>query len=225
VDRELGISLATGLDGQLTMPKRDQRPESIKDDSSTDCSVHVQFTKVFDTSKTSLVELEDVFLLVRMASRAIYMTYLHSNPDILHGLIQHADPEFGMVSLQIKYESSNESDIPIFQFPDIRECLEQVVVHLIFSFDQTIRPIELTSGSSQCSFLRYLRTLSIVRLTSTLCIKCWIQLSIGDNSTTSLVTLSGGLHCCQPRPHHTNVGWIYSIESILKSNLLPLIKV
>jgi len=57
--------------------------------------------------------------------------------------------------------------------------------------------IELTSGSSQCSFLRYFNTLSIVRLTSTLCIKCWIQLSIGDNSTTSLVTLSGGLHYCQ----------------------------
>jgi hypothetical protein len=207
------------------MPKRDQRPESIEDDSSADCSVHVQFTEVFHASKTSLIELEDVFLLVRMASRAIYMTYLHSNSNILHGLIEHADPEFGMISLQIEYESSDESDIPIFQFPDIRECLEQVAVHLMFSYGLAARAIELTSGSSQCSFLRYFNTLSIVRLTSTLCIKCWIQLSIGDSSTTSLVTLSGGLHYCQHKPNDAKVERTYGVESILKSNLLSLIKV
>jgi hypothetical protein len=147
-----------------------------------------------------LIELEDVFLLFSIALSTDYVTYLHSNPDILHGLIEHADSEFGMVSLQIEYESSDESDVSIFQFPNIRKCLEQVAVHLVFSFYQTTRPTELTSGSSQCSFLKYFNTLSIVRLTSTLCIKCWIQLSIGDNSTTSLVTRSGGLHCCQSRP-------------------------
>ena len=122
------------------------------------------------------------------------MTYLHSDSDILHSLIHHADPEIRMISLQIEYESSNKSDIPIFQFPDIRECLEQVAVNLIFSYGLATEAIRLTSGSSQCSFLRYFNTLSIVRLTSTLCIKCWIQLSMGDSSTTSLVTLSGGLH-------------------------------
>jgi hypothetical protein len=67
VDRELDISLVTGQIGQLTMSERDQGPESIKDDSSTDCSVHVQFTKVFDTGKTSLIELEDVFLSISIS--------------------------------------------------------------------------------------------------------------------------------------------------------------
>jgi hypothetical protein len=207
------------------MSKRDQRPESIKDDSSADCSVHVQFTKVLDTGKASLIEFEDVFLFISISLEYLYMTYLHSNSDILHGLIQHADPEFGMVSLQIKYESSDKSDIPIFQFPDIRKCLEQVAVHLMFSYGLETEAIELTSGSSQWSFLKYFNTLSIVRLTSTLCIKCWIQLSIGDNSTTSLVTRSGGLHYRQPKPNDASVERTYSVESILKSNLLPLIKV
>jgi hypothetical protein len=101
------------------MSERDQRPESIEDDGSADCSVHVQFTKVLDTGKASLIEFEDVFLFISISLNDLYRTHLHSNSDILHGLIQHADPEFGMVSLQIEYEPSNKSDIPIFQFPDV----------------------------------------------------------------------------------------------------------
>jgi hypothetical protein len=100
--------------------ERDQRPESIEDYGSADCSVHVQFTEVFNASEASLIKLEDVFLfIISISLEYLYMTYLHSNSDILHGLIQHADPEFGMVPLQIEYEPSNKSDIPIFQFPDV----------------------------------------------------------------------------------------------------------
>jgi len=71
-----------------------------------------------------LIELEDVFLSISWALETDHVTHLHSDPDILHGLIQHTNPEIGMISLQIKHESSDKSDIPIFEFPDIRECLQ-----------------------------------------------------------------------------------------------------
>lgn len=77
-----------------------------------------------------MVELENVFLSISLASRIDGVTHLHANPDILHGLIQHTDPEIGMISLQIKDESSDKSDIAIFEFPNIRECLEQIAVNL-----------------------------------------------------------------------------------------------
>ena len=179
-------------------------PKEIKDQRVSNITAALTARYMYNSPRY-LTQARRLWLNLKMFSyssallKYLNMTHLQSDPDILHGLIQHANSEIRMISLQIEYEPSNKSDIPIFQFPDVRKCLEQVAVHLMFSYGLETEAIELTSGSSQCSFLRYLRTLSIVRLTSTLCIKCWIQLSIGDSSTISLVTLSGGLHYCQPK--------------------------
>ena len=87
MDQELVISSEIGLDGQLTMSKRDQRPESIKYNGSADCSVHVQFTKVFNAGKTSLIELEDVFLFISIAQILKY-----DAPPVRSGYSPWSDP-------------------------------------------------------------------------------------------------------------------------------------
>jgi hypothetical protein len=56
------FSLVSKASKKLTVTKRDQRPQYVKDDSSVDNSIHVELPEVLDGRYTSLIVLEDVLL-------------------------------------------------------------------------------------------------------------------------------------------------------------------
>lgn len=169
------------------MPKRQKGPKNFKNDGSVDDPVHIQLSYVLHCRDSPLVELEDVFL--------------HVNANIFQDLVNDRDTEFRMPSLKIKDEICELRNITKLDLPNICKGREDKAVDLkrLKSEDaqkNSIRTLSLslTSGSSQCNFLSSFNTLSRVRFINTSSRRCRMKLCIGVSCTTSLTTLSGGLH-------------------------------
>lgn len=170
------------------MPKRQKGPKNFKNDGSVDDPVHIQLSYVLHCSDSPLVELEDVFL--------------HVNANIFQDLVNDRDTEFRMPSLKIKDEICELRNITKLDLPNICKGREDKAVDLkrlkvrgcAKQLDSNALSLSLTSGSSQCNFLSSFNTLSRVRFINTSSRRCRMKLCIGVSCTTSLTTLSGGLH-------------------------------
>ena len=84
------------------MPKGDERPERVENESRADKTVDVEFAQILDCRDPSLV-------------RAIYILFKPTS-DVFQHLVDHSDREFGVVSLQIIGEHCEQSDVAITEF-------------------------------------------------------------------------------------------------------------
>ena len=101
----------------LTMTESNQTPKSVKHDPRVDHPKDIQFSKVLNSRDPLLVVPINV--------------YLHTPADIFQHLVDNGDREFGVVSLKIVGEHSEECDTTVGHFPRSREHLEEHAVDLL----------------------------------------------------------------------------------------------